>query len=257
VDPGFYQRIFAAKSFRQARTAMLVAIGVWIAYDWLVTAGGMLAATAVQAGSLPADLHSNDALLTAVTWALPVGLTGIFLAGVLATAMSTIDSYSLVAGANFAYDLYRPLLKPDASDKDLVRLTRIGVVISWILGYALAFMFDRLMALWVFTATFLTSTTLVPIFMGLFWSGRRTPLAGMLSSALGLASVILYYIGISQLGVENEVWGTYIWSFDLFGVEVSLWQEYGLFFSLPMSLLGFVLGNLLSRDPGKAMEQPS
>jgi len=257
VDPGFYQRIFAAKSFRQARTAMLVAIGVWIAYDWLVTAGGMLAATAVQAGSLPADLHSNDALLTAVTWALPVGLTGIFLAGVLATAMSTIDSYSLVAGANFAYDLYRPLLKPDASDKDLVRLTRIGVVISWILGYALAFMFDRLMALWVFTATFLTSTPLVPIFMGLFWSGRRTPLAGMLSSALGLASVILYYIGISQLGVENEVWGTYIWSFDLFGVEVSLWQEYGLFFSLPMSLLGFVLGNLLSRDPGKAMEQPS
>ena len=31
-------------------------------------------------------------------YALPVGLAGLFLAGVLATAMSTIDSYSLVAG---------------------------------------------------------------------------------------------------------------------------------------------------------------
>jgi len=248
VDPGFYQRIFAAKSYRQARNAMLIAIAVWVAYDWLVTAGGMMAATAVHAGDLPAGLHSNDALLTAVIYALPVGLVGIFLAGVLATAMSTIDSYSLVAGANFAYDLYRPLLKPDISDRELVRITRIGIVVSWLLGYSLAFTFDRLMALWVFMATFLTSTVLVPIFMALFWKGRRSPLAGVLSCALGLGSVIAYYITISQLGEANETWGTHIWTFRLNGVSISLWQEYALFFSLPISLMGFMLGNLLSRD---------
>jgi SSS family solute:Na+ symporter len=248
VDPGFYQRIFAARSFRQVRNAMLIAIAVWTAYDWLVTAGGMMAAAAVEAGDLPANLHPNDALLTAVTYALPAGLLGIFLAGVLATAMSTIDSYSLVAGANVAYDLYRPLVKPDASDRELVRLTRIGIVVSWVLGYGLAFSFDRLMSLWVFTATFLTSTVLVPIFMGLFWKGKRTPLAGTMSCALGLGSVIAYYVGISQLGVADEVWGTSIWTFSIGGVSISLWQEYALFFSLPMSLLGFVLGNLLSRD---------
>jgi len=248
VDPGFYQRIFAARDFRQARNAMLIAIGVWMAYDWLVTAGGMMAAAAVEAGELPADLHPNDALLTAVKYALPVGLIGIFLAGVLATAMSTIDSYSLVAGANVAYDLYRPIVKPDATDRELIRLTRIGIVIAWVLGYALAFMFDRLMALWVFTATFLTSTVLVPIFMGLYWKGKRTALAGVLSCAVGLGSVIAYYLGIAWLGVENEVYGTYIWTLSVGGVSISLWQEYALFFSLPMSLLGFALGNVLSSD---------
>ncbi len=248
VDPGFYQRIFAAKDFRQARNAMLIAIGVWIAYDWLVTAGGMMAAAAVDAGDLPADLHPNDALLAAVVYALPVGLVGIFLAGVLATAMSTIDSYTLVAGANVAYDIYRPLVKPNASDQDLVRYTRIGIVISWILGYSLAFMFDRLMALWVFTATFLTSTVLVPIFMGLYWKGKRTPLAGVMSSAFGLGGVIVYYLAIASLGVEDELWGTYIWTFSIGAAEISLWQEYGLFFSLPLSLLGFFVGNALSKD---------
>jgi SSS family solute:Na+ symporter len=246
VDPGFYQRIFAAQDARQARNAMLIAIGIWIAYDWLVTAGGMMAAAAVHAGDLPADLHSNDALLAAVVYALPVGLTGIFLAGVLATAMSTIDSYTLVAGANIAYDVYRPLVKPNATDADLVRYTRIGIIISWVLGYALAFMFDRLMALWVFNATSLTSTVLVPIFMGLYWKGKRTPLAGMTSCAFGLGSVIAYYLGIAWLGEANEVWGTHIWTFSIFGAPVSLWQEYGLFFSLPMSLLGFAVGNALS-----------
>ena len=31
------------------------------------------------------------------------------------------------------------------------------------------------------------------------------------------------------------------------GTSISLWQEYALFFSLPMSLLGFAVGNAFSR----------
>jgi Na+/proline symporter len=244
VDPGFYQRIFAARNFRQVRNAMLIALVVWGAYDWLVTVGGMLARASVEMGVLPADLHSNDALLTAVVMALPVGLVGLFLAGVLATAMSTIDSYCLVAGANVSYDIYRPLLKPGASDQQLVRATKIGIVISFVLGYMLAFLFDRLMALWVFNASLLTSTVLVPIFMSLFWKGKKTSAAGVLSFVAGMLSVVVYYFGVAQLGVYDEVWGTYIWTFEFAGSTYSLWQEYSLFFSLPVSLLGFVIGNL-------------
>ena len=248
VDPGFYQRVFAARSARQARNAMLISIFIWIAYDWLVTAGGMLAWRAMLDGTLPADLHSNDALLAAVAYALPVGLTGVFLAGVLATAMSTIDSYTLVAGANISYDLYRPLLRPNASDQTLVRATRIGVVASWALGYAIAFLFTKILALLVFMTTLLTSMVLVPIFAALYWKGRKTPLAGILSCSVGLASVLLYYLGIQWLGVANEVYGTYIWTFRVGDTSFSLWQEYALFFSLPMSLASFVLGNLVGRD---------
>ena len=245
VDPGFYQRIFAAKDYKKARNAMLISLLVWSAYDWLVTAGGMMAAAGVSQGLLPADIHSNDALLTAVTLALPVGLVGIFLAGVLATGMSTIDSYTLVAGANISYDIYRPFAKPDATDKQLVRATKLGVVLAWTLGYILAFLFDKLLALWVFTATALTSTVLIPIFAGLYWKGRKTAWGGLLSCAVGLASVLVYYIGIQQLGEANDVYGTYIWTFSIGGETFALWQEYALFFSLPMSLLGFMIGNTI------------
>jgi SSS family solute:Na+ symporter len=257
VDPGFYQRIFAAKDFRQARNAMLISLLVWTAYDWLVTAGGMFAAAAVHAGTLPGDLHPNDALLTAVTVVLPVGLTGIFLAGVLATAMSTIDSYSLVAGANVSYDIYRPLWKPNASDRELVRYTKLGIVLSWTLGFGLAFMFDRLMALWVFTATILTSTVLVPIFVGLYWKGKKTAVAGVMSCAVGLGSVGVYYFGIQLLGVPNETYGTWIWSFELAGTSFSLWQEYALFFTLPMSLIGFLIGNQFGADRAGSVAAPT
>jgi hypothetical protein len=108
----------------------------------------------------------------------------------------------------------------------------------------MAFLFERLMALWVFMATLLTSTVLVPIFVALYWKGKKTPVAGLMSCVVGLASVAAYYVGIQILGTENEVYGSYIWTFSIGGTSVSLWQEYSLFFSLPMSFLGFLVGNL-------------
>jgi Na+/proline symporter len=159
-----------------------------------------------------------------------------------------MDSYCLVAGANLAYDIHRPLRNPDATDSELVRNTKIGIVISWVAGFALAFAFDRLMALWVFTATLLTSMVLVPIMLALFWKGKRTSLAGTLSCLTGLVATIVYYLAIAWLGVENEAYGTYIWSFSIGGMSFDLWQEYALYFTLPMSLLGFLVGNLLGND---------
>lgn len=252
VDPGYYQRIFAARSPKQARNAMIISVGIWIAYDWLVTAGGMLARAGVASGDIPADIHSNDALLMAVTMALPVGLTGLFLAGVLATAMSTVDSYTLVSGANLVFDLYRPLRNPNASDRQLMRLTKYGIVLSWVLGFAMAFLFERLLALWVFMATMLTSTVLVPIFVALYWKGTKTSTAGLASCIVGLASVVAYYVGIQVLGIENDTYGTYIWTFSVGEVSISLWQEYALFFSLPMSFVGFLIGNLFGHPVEQA-----
>ena len=225
-----------------------MAIAIWIAYDWLVTAGGMLASAAVHQGSLPADLHSNDSLLSAIILALPVGLVGVFLAGVLATAMSTMDSYSLVAGTNLAYDIHRPLRKPDVSDHELIRNTKIGIVVAWIAGFALAFAFDHLMSLWVFMSTGLSSTVLAPIMMGLFWKEKKTPLAGTLSCAIGLVATIFFCVAIALVGVENETYGTFIWSFSIAGVSFDIWQEYALYFTLPISFLGFLIGNVFGEE---------
>ena len=248
VDPAFYQRIFAAKDFRKVRNALLIGIVVWGAYDWGVTATGMLAAGAAQAGTIPPDTHPDTALLKIVVFALPAGLTGLFLAGVLSSEMSTIDSYCLVAGGNLVYDIYRPIFNPKASGQQLVRLTKWGIIVSWVVGYALALAFDRLLAMWVFMATMLTSSVLIPITAGLFYRGRKTRLAGLLACAFGFLGSIIYYLTLFAYGAYDEDYATYIWNFTLGGSEFSIWQEYALFFSLPLSLAGFILGNLFGRS---------
>ena len=69
IDPSLYQRIFAARSARQARNAILTSTAIWTTFDWLVVAGGIAALAAVTSGILSSDVHPNDAFLIAVTYA--------------------------------------------------------------------------------------------------------------------------------------------------------------------------------------------
>ncbi len=247
IEPAFYQRIFAARSYTAVRNALLLGILLWGAYDWVITILGMVAKTAVLQGSADAEVAADHALILIMTGVLPVGLLGFFLAGVLATEMSTLDSYCLVAGGNFAYDVYRPAVKPEASDLELVRMTRIGVVLSWVVGLGMALAFQQMLGLWVFVASLLISTALVPVLLGLYVPAWRRPLAGLLSSVLGLVSVVAVNAVIVFAGRYVEAEETYVLTLSIGGEPREILQEHAMLFSVPVSLLGFALGLVLDR----------
>jgi SSS family solute:Na+ symporter len=245
VEPAFYQRIFAAKDERSVRNALLIGIVIWAAYDWAATILGMAAAAAVKQNILPANLMGREALMQIVLISLPIGLKGFFIAGVLSSAMSTVDSYLLLAGGNLAYDLYRPFVRPNLSEASLLKLTRIGIVIVLIPSLAVAIYFQRISDAWIFMSTLLTGTAFIPIMAGLFLPGKRKPLEGLLSSLFGLGSIVLYYTLVTYLGQpENE---SYVLRSSLFSHSWDIWREYSLFFALPASVVGFLLGSILTR----------
>ncbi len=243
VEPTFYQRIFAAKSYKNVRNALIIGIFIWGSYDWIITILAMSAKTAVIKGLLPADVAPDAALLTVVVAALPAGVVGLFIAGVLSTEMSTLDSYCLVAGGNVSYDIYKPAIKPNAIDKDLIKMTRYGVLLSWILGFAIAVVFEQMLGLWVFLASVLISSTLVPILLGLYIKSFRKPLAGLISSASGLASTIFLNIYVVMMGRFDASEETYI--IQVFGIEFL--QEFIMYITVPISILGFFIGILIHK----------
>jgi len=231
------------------RNAILIGILLWGAYDWVVTILGMTARAAVLQGALDAGIagdHSVAHLLVAV---LPAGLLGLFIAGVLAAQMSTMDSYCLVAGGSLCYDLYRPIFNRKASEATLVRGTRIGILVAWCAGFAMAASFRQLLGLWVFMASFLISTTLAPILLGLYVPAWRRPLAGFLASLLGLSTVAVGNAAIVLAGHYSDAQATYVLEWQGFDRDWALIQEYIMFFSVPLSFLGFFLG--LALDKGR------
>ena len=243
VEPTFYQRIFAARSYRNVRNALVIGIFIWGSYDWLITILAMSAKVGVIKGILPSDVAPDAALLTVMVAALPAGALGIFMAGVLSTEMSTLDSYCLVAGGNVAYDIYKPAFKPDSTDDELIKKTRQGILLSWFLGFAMAVSFDQMLGLWVFMASVLISSVLVPILLGLYVPKFRKPLAGLLSAGLGLSSTILLNVYIMMTGTFDIVEETYI--VQWFGIDFL--QEFIMYITVPISLFGFFIGLALDK----------
>ncbi|MBM4352996.1 MAG: sodium:solute symporter family protein [Deltaproteobacteria bacterium] len=248
VEPTFYQRIFAARDYKAVRNALLIGLFLWGAYDWCVTLLGMIARAGAAEGLLPADMHPNTALLRIAVASLPVGVLGLFVAGIMSTAMSTIDSYCLIGGGNVAYDLYRPIANPKATDDQLIKVTRFGVVLSWVLGFVIAFYFDRIMSIWVFLATILTSTVFVPIILGLFCKGFRTRSAGLWGTTAGLVGAIAFYVTFGLFG--EEAGGTRIITLTWFGGPIEVWEEFAMFFTLPFSLVAYLAGVAVDRLKG-------
>ena len=243
VEPTFYQRIFAARSYRNVRNALVIGIFIWGSYDWLITILAMSAKVGVIKGILPSDVAPDAALLTVMVAALPAGALGLFMAGVLSTEMSTLDSYCLVAGGNVAYDIYKPAFKPDLTDDELIKKTRQGILLSWLLGFAMAVSFDQMLGLWVFMASVLISSVLVPILLGLYVPKFRKPLAGLLSAGLGLSSTVLLNVYIMMTGTFDIVEETYI--VQWFGIDFL--QEFIMYITVTISLFGFFIGLALDK----------
>jgi len=243
VEPTFYQRIFAAKSYKNVRNALVIGIFIWGSYDWIITILAMAAKVAVIQGTLPGDVAPDAALLTIMVAALPAGALGLFLAGVLSTEMSTLDSYCLVAGGNVAYDIYKPAFKPSATDQELIKTTRQGILLSWVLGFAMAISFDQMLGLWVFMASILISSVLAPILLGMYVPKFRKPLAGFLSAGLGLVSTVILNIYIMTNGVFDLEEETYI--IHWFGIDFL--QEFVMYITVPISLIGFFVGLIFDK----------
>ncbi len=242
VEPAFYQRIMAARSASDVRKALIIGIVLWASYDWAVTLIGMIARGAVAKHILPAALEGKHALVAVCLLSLPVGLKGLFVAGVLSAAMSSVDSYCLLASGNLTYDIYRPLFARGISDRTLVRLTRIGVFGVMLFGVVASLAFARISDAWIFMSSVLVAVVFVPV-MGVLY-GRPRRAAGLAAAAAGLLALIAFYAAV-YLGGEFDT-GEESWVLRLGNAQI--WREYAVLFALPVSALGYAAGNLLGKE---------
>ena len=131
IDPGFHQRIYAAKSAQSARNGILISIGFWIIFDAMTTLSGLYAVTWLSQLDNPAY-----AFLELGKQVMPVGLYGIFITGLLAVIMSTLDSTAFISGATLGRELLPKIIRN--SEKRIPLLTRIGTVVALIAACILA-----------------------------------------------------------------------------------------------------------------------
>ncbi|MBN1560956.1 sodium:solute symporter, partial [candidate division KSB1 bacterium] len=85
---------------------------------------------------------------------IPVGLMGILLAGLLSAFMSTFAATVNAAPAYVVNDIYKRYIKPDASNKQLIRMSYIISLVFVILGIFFGFLSESInqVTLWITSA---------------------------------------------------------------------------------------------------------
>lgn len=68
----------------------------------------------------------------------PAFIAGLLLAAIIAASMSTADSQLLVAASSFSSDLYKPLVRKNASNKEMLWVSRIVVLVIAVVAFFIA-----------------------------------------------------------------------------------------------------------------------
>lgn len=161
VDPNFYQRCFAAESTRTARVGILLSTVVWFFFDICTTLGGMYARAVIP------ESASGHAYLIYAVQLLPDGWRGFMLAGVVATILSTLDSFLFLAGTTISYDLVPERLRGRVS------LHHLGMIVSGIAAVVLGVVFQgNIMEVWKTLGSYMAACLLLPVLIGYIWPGR-------------------------------------------------------------------------------------
>ena len=192
LNQGMIMRFLAAKSLRESRKSAIALVVVLMTVGaCIVGAGGWVARALVNAGRLPGDVEAGQAFYVATEFLSRPGMFGLILAALTAALMSTVDTLITAVAAVAVNDVYKPYLKPKATEQEMLRVARISSVAVTFLGVVLVplfMMFDSIYdAHGAFTAA-VTPPLVVTLLFSVFWK-RFTRTAALWTLVGGLAAI--------------------------------------------------------------------
>lgn len=152
------------------------------------------------------NAEAENIFMDTATTFLPPILAGFACAGILAASISSSDSYLLISTSALAENIYHGIIKKNASDKEIMWVSRISMAVITIIAMVIAWdsnstIFGITSFAWAgFGATF------GPLMLfSLFW--KRTSYAGAIAGMVtGGVMVFFWNLVIKPLG---GIWGIY------------------------------------------------
>ncbi|MDG5766863.1 sodium:solute symporter family protein [Balneolales bacterium ANBcel1] len=154
VDPAFHQRAAAAKTPETARKGIFYSVGFWFVFDLFTVMAGLYGFVILGEISNPVLVYPELG-----SYLLPAGLSGLFFLTLLATIMSTLDSFLFLSGQTLGRDLVARFWRPEKS----VAITRWCMLFSALLGILLITIYPSVIALWYVIGSVLIPGLLVPV----------------------------------------------------------------------------------------------
>jgi len=222
IGTTLYQRIYATRDVRTAKRAWYFAgLLEWPLMAFLGVILGMFARI------LFPEAEPEMGLPLLIRHVLPVGIVGIVLAAYFSAIMSTADSCLLASVGNFVNDIYQKYVRPDASDRQVLRMGRILTVLVGALSVGMALLVPTVLESILLAYSFMVSGLFMPTLGGLFWR-RVSSRAALVSMVVGGGTALLLEVFSSLNPFEDPI----LIALPLSGVALIagtlVWPERGL-----------------------------
>lgn len=200
IDQSYVQRYITAKSEQDARRSVWLGALLYLPISALLFFVGtaLYAYYQVHPGLLPAEGLKADAVFPHfISTGLPVGVTGLLLAAILAAAMSSVDSSLNSSASLILCDIYKRYIRPDADEKASMRVLTISTLAWGVVGTLMALLMIRaksaLDTWWNYAGLF--SGGMLGLFLLGFISRKANNLTAALSTAFGV--LVIAWLALS------------------------------------------------------------
>jgi SSS family solute:Na+ symporter len=193
------QRVLAAKDMRSAQMAPIIASGFKMMVPFIVILPGLLALAVLpmkltgETAALAAGGHSyNEVLPLMLARYCGPGLLGLGITALIAGFMSGMAGNVSAFATVWTYDIYRSVLKKDASDRHYVGMGRWSTVVGVLVSIGTAYLVMQFQSIMDYVQA-LFSFFIAPLFgtvlLGMLWK-RATPQGGFWGLLMGTVSSI-------------------------------------------------------------------
>ncbi len=220
VDPSFHQRAAAAESPATARKGIFISILFWSGFDFLTAFSGMYG-WALLGPDLTEPILVYPKMAETL---LPIGLKGLFFVTLLATIMSTLDSYLFLSGQTLGRDFMARFFPH--TDRNF--LTRISILIAAVLGILLIIIYPSVIDLWYVLGSVFIPGLLIPV-LGVYLTVFRLKPLYVHATLIGCTAVSFIWLTLGTIYQTEE------YAYAFLGIE----PFYpGLFLSIFFWLIG-------------------
>ena len=236
--PHILVRFMAVKSEKELNKSKLIAI-VWVtlslAFACFIGLIGRAYLTEVLSEAESENVFIEMILQMFKTDVPIMFIGGIFLCGILAAIMSTADSQLLVTASSISEDLYKGVVNKDASDKKVLKISRITVLLVAIVAFIMALNPSNSVMGLVSNAWAGFGAAFGPLVLcSIFWK-RGNGVGAIISMISGGLTVILWdYIPL--------------YNGQTLGAATGL---YSLVVGFAVGLVGMIIGSLVTKAPSE------
>ncbi len=242
VETDVWIRLQAARSNREARKGIAIAglnSAIFVGFlPFVIGASALLLFPPVN-GQVPAEIQDGALIFTVFMQKYaPLWLNLALSVGLIAAAMSTIDTCGNVAALSFSHDLLEPVLRKRWPAKRVNAFARWSSVGAIFLAFVYALFTNSLWDIFYLSSGLLTTTVFIPVVSSFFKSTRAIQVK--LSIIFGFVGTLLFYFfeshhvltSIEPPAVADTGLGYILWG-------------------LLLAFLGFVIGAIVNPNSRK------